>query len=217
MTELLQKLKNQYGEPKNLLCFLEEKCSFEKPDDGGNDTPPDNHEILFSNDEKKNRIFLHNLIDCKYFSVLQNTPAIISNERKLIIQYKSSIESLLSDNKMLDYPEYLASKFKNIWLQNLQKLWGIKNYKTILNAYLKENHITMISFQKGHLLSDDDLEKLDVNMQLSYIEKTPYLKLKDRVIEMVQPVIQLWYQNKDEEIELKQIPGVCKYYVYQKA
>ncbi len=169
--------------------------------------------FTLSNNAKENRQFIcklikgiDNLIHKVDLSEEEDIPA------KIFTDYKSQLSKI--SVKKLESGEKLADSLCKCIKKTIIKLLDVKKFGTVILDYLRSNGFKVDSFENGHKLSDDDLCLLDENLLQAYKEKTDDLDKNYQVIDMIQPVIRIFYIDEDDEETYSQVlPGICRYFV----
>lgn len=232
MIDLIEHLKSRYNQPISLVSYLkekygqisslnEEKNKFEQIEIENkkvNEFEAEEEEervyLTFKCDASVNREILEGLIksikkyEQKDFEIQKDCAV-----SKLVKNYIKELKKL-RDDSMLDESEKIANSYIRILKKTLNKLWGNKQFSKTIEKYLKENSICLEEYEEGHRLTDDDLEFLDEELVGIFAVKTNNPNDKYKVIEMIQPIIKIYYEDEDEEDNLgyKYLSGNCKFY-----
>lgn len=238
LSELIEYLENRYGQPLSFMSYLantydeikrldntpstyevnetdlydvEEKKNFEVNQEETRVEAERNY-LTFRCDENVNLEIIKKLLKSikkyeeKFFDMQKD-----SAENKTLKKYIDGLKKL-KDEKFLDKSEELVTKYKKILKNNLMKLWGNKHFSNIIRQYLGENDIHIEEYEIGHKLINDDFELLDGNIMGCMSVQTDNPMDKYKVIEMTQPIIKIYYEDEDDELNYEYIPGYCKYY-----
>ncbi len=204
INDLLSKLKNKYGAVVPLLQLLEKKYSAKESTET---------RLVLSNNIHENEKIINRLIDKA--DTLRNQLKLSDPQTKLFDRYVEKLKKI-PDKKLMNGEE-LAKHLCNCVKSTILKLFAVENCRTLILNYLQENGFELNSYECGHRLSDDDLCLLDENLLSLYKEITHEPEENYQVIEMLQPVIKIFYLDEDDEKNYFQfIPGTCRYYVYVK-
>lgn len=238
LSELIEYLENKYSEPVSFMSYLantydeikkldntpstyevnetdlydvEEKKNFEVNQEETRVEAERNY-LTFRCDENVNLEIIKKLLksikkyEKKFFDMQKN-----SAENKLLKKYIDGLKSL-KDEKFLDKSEVLVAKYIKTLNNNLMKLWNNKDFSNIIRQYLSENDIHIEEYEIGHKLINDDFELLDGNIMGCMSVQTDNPMDKYKVIEMTKPIIKIYYEDEDDELNYEYIPGYCKYY-----
>lgn len=213
---LLLVLESKYGDSIPLLQILEDKYSFDETESEQAHSAlemQNEPQIILSNDICENEKFVNKLIDSADNLIKQlDLPKNDDIHAKLLAEYVKQLKKI--PEKKLTNGEKLAASLCKCIKKTILKLFHIKNYGTEIIKYLQSNGFKLDSFESGHRLSDDDLCLLDENLLQAYKEITLDPDKNYKVIDMVQPIIRVFYLDEDdEEIYSHFLPGICKYYV----
>lgn len=235
---LLDRLKEKYGSPKSIEDLLFERYgndleNEEKNDVKDNDiedvvvsTPNEtafeekNYEektryVLFRYDAEYNMGNLQKLLS-SFENIVERPYAYMSDddstENKLIHKYKKNLEKLIG-HKDIANGEKMADKFVELLKKTLIKLWDCRGYRDVLQGYLRNNEMELEAYTSGHKMTDDELAMLNFELINGYKVKAENDFQKYEVIQMIQPVIHIYFMDDEEEIESKDIPGICRFYV----
>lgn len=231
--ELFQNLVNKYGNPKNTLDCLKEKYlykvgSSEKDDKEDTGASPlcktihdkDNYEeMFFSYDEENNEKIIDNLL-LTYKETKKELLKVCKDKEdseayeKLIEQYEEKMNKL-QKKEIWNKPEKLAGNIIKIITQTVIKSWARKDTQNILRSYFKINGFGVVDFKKNHKITDDDLNYLNETLFSVDKEETDDESKDYKVIEMIQPIIKIAYDD-DGEKEYKYLPGRCRFYLYSR-
>lgn len=215
--ELFQKLTDKYGRSKKISENLKEKYQYKSNFDINNKSENDYEELYFSDDEEKNKQQFERLMQTYVetkMTLLEVCRGMKDEDtyEKLLNKYESRI-CKLQDKQLWNKPEKLADELIKIINQTIMKSWVRKNTQNILRDYFVKNGFKVVYFKKGNKLSDDDLSYID-SMYLSGDKELTHDKSRDyEVIEMIQPIIKVAYDD-DGDKEYKSLPGRCKCYIY---
>ena len=214
--ELLVDLENKYTNAVSLVRILEIKYSFVIEENEKREyltKEPEKFQFVLSNDAEENELFIKRLMS----SVDSLSEQLHVSEEdvipvKIIEDYKKQLGRIM--DKKLESGEKLADNVCKCIKKTILKLIDIKDYGKAIMKYLQTNGFRLDSFEKGHKLSDDDLCFLDENLLQAYKEKTENSDENYRVIDMVQPIIRIFYIDEDDDETYSHfIPGICKYFV----
>lgn len=210
---LLLSLENKYT-PISLVQILEKKYTFIINEE--EKCEPEllkETKFVLSNNIESNEKFIKKLIegaDELIKKVNLSEEDIIP--AKIFDNYKNQLNKILG--KKIESGEKLADSLCGCIKRTILKLLNLKKFGTEILNYLKTNGFEVDLFEKGHKLSDDDLCFLDENLLQAYKEITENSDDNYRVIDMVQPIIKLFYIDEDDdEIYSSFLPGICKYFV----
>lgn len=214
--DLLAALENKYSNTVSLVQILELKYSFVIKEDENEEylsEEPDESNFVLSNDTEENGQFINQLIA----SVESLTEQLDISEEdtipaRIFEDYKTQLRKMT--DKKLESGEKLAGNICKCIKKTILKLLNIKDYGKEILKYLEANGFRLDSFERGHKLSDDDLCFLDENLLQAYKKKTENPDDNYRVIDMIQPIIRIFYiDDNDEETYSYFLPGICKYFV----
>lgn len=132
---------------------------------------------------------------------------------KLVKKYIKELEKMEDDEEIYE-SEKLADKYTKILKKTLMKLWGNKQFREIIKQYFEDNVICLEEYEIGHRLKDDEFELLDEQLTAAMYVKTYNPADKYKVIEMVQPIIKIYYEEEDGEVDYKYVAGSCRFYQY---
>ena len=132
---------------------------------------------------------------------------------KLVKKYIKELEKM-EDDKEIYESEKLADKYTKTLKKTLMKLWGNKQFREIIKQYFEDNVICLEKYEIGHRLKDDEFEFLDEQLTAAMSVKTYNPADHDKVIEMVQPIIKIYYEEEEGENDYKYVAGSCRFYQY---
>lgn len=217
---LLLVLEKKYGDSIPLLQLLAHKYTVyggvtELLDEGDNEDTNNNkkHLVTLSNNVQENKKFLNQLID-KTNKLIEDCHFDDENDvhAKVFAEYMKQLNKI--PEKKFENGEKLADSLCKCIKKTILKLFHIDNYGKLISDYLKVSGFHLKFFDKEHRLSDDDLCQLDENLLQAYKEKTEDVEKNYQVIEMVQPIISMYYFDEDDkERAFCFIPGICRYFV----
>lgn len=235
---LLDRLKEEYGSPKSIEDLLFERYGNDLENEEKNDaqeigienvveSTPNEADLEGKNDEEKTRYVLFRY-DAEYnmgnlqkllssFEKIVERPYAYmsdddSTENKLIHKYKKNLEKLIG-HKDIANGEKIADKFVELLKKTLFKLWDCRGYMDVLQEYLRNNEIELETYTTGHKMTDDELAMLNFELINGFKVKAENDSRKYEVIQMIQPVVHVYFMDDEEEIESKDIPGICRFYV----
>lgn len=220
IADLLLDLENKYTNSVPLVQILENKYSFringgekEKNQEKIPLKEPDKSHFVLSNDAEENGQFINRLIaGADGLAERLNIPEEDALSVKIIEDYKKQLGKIA--DKKLESGEKLAGSVCKCIKKTIMKLLDMKDYGKEIMKYLRANGFKLDSFERGHKLSDDDLCFLDEYLLQAYKVRTDNPDDNYRVIDMIQPIIRIFYMDEDDEETYSHfLPGICRYFV----
>lgn len=216
--DLLASLENKYTKPVSMVQILEYKYSFVTEENEIEEYQFDEPEIMefvLSNDAEENKLFLKRMmLGVDSLSEQLHISKEDSIFVKIIEDYKKQLGKI--SDKKLESGDKLADSICKCIKKTILKLIDIEDFGIAILKYLQRNGFRLDSFEGGHKLSDDDLCFLDENLLQAYKEKTDNPSDNYRVVEMIQPIIRIFYIDEDDDETYSHfIPGICKYFVWE--
>ena len=168
--------------------------------------------LCFTCDEEKNLNIIVKLIKSAetYDVVMPDTEDSIV-ALKIFNNYKKCLLKIIEDNS-LNEGEKVAADYVKVIKKTILKLLGNSKYAFIKESMLNDR-IHLEEFEIGHRLSDEDFILLDENLSGIGSVKNDDVTKKYKVIEMVQPIIKIYFEDEDGDKSYKFVPGICKFYV----
>lgn len=214
---LIEKFNQTYGKTKDLRTSLSIKYNDENSENIVENTKnvretQKEKKVLFKNEKEYNLTKLQNL--SKSFQQIKNRLSIDCDSTviKLANFYDSEVKHLAEEKEITD-GDKLARKFVKILKSRLMKLWGFNKLQELIKGYLEENGIELQYFRPREKMTDDELVYLDERLLDGRSVKTEDVTRKYEVIEMIQPIVHIYYEDEDGEIDDNFIPGICKFYI----
>ena len=209
---------SDYEDNESVLHNAEEKVEFELmqdsleiEDEKKNKCDVEKSYLVFKCDKNENLKVIERLLlsikNCKRIFDIEKNEAANKLVKKYIMELKK-----MEDASGLDEGEKLAEKYTKILKKTLMKLWGNKRFLTVIRQHLDENAIHVEEYEIGHRLADEEFELLDEQLTGVMAVKTYNSLDKYKIIDMIQPIIKVYYENEDAQIDYAYIPGCCKFY-----